>query len=313
MVGKAGVWGHFGSWDFKKATMYQNTNKLSRAKAVTYLTEKFNVTQEEAEKLHYEIQTTKGDQWIAPWPGYLSSVRGCDMLTDTDVKCVVPFQSGEVSLRVDLNTYNVTIDNNPGVTPNSLVYAAKDDVVEKKFSSDKTSGFSAVLIPSGDNYAMMITDPLQAASMFTRLFFFDGHGLECFSKFDDVRQFTGGRIATWKVDYECGQENKVFFLPKDEVYASHILILSEGRTDEEALGIITQIQDLATPENFAELAVQQSEDPGSAANGGKLGWFGKGVMVPEFENSVYSLQEGEISGIVKTQFGYHLIYLQDRR
>lgn len=313
MIGKAGVWGHFGSWNFKKAVMYQKTNQLSRPKAVAYLTEKFNLTEQEADKLHYEIQNTKGDNWIAPWPGYLSTVKGCDMLTDTEVKCAIPFQSGEVTLRVNLNTYNVTIDNNPGVMPNSLVYATKDGVVEKKFAGDKTSGFSAVLIPSGDNYGMMITDPLQAASMFTRLFFFDGHGLQCFSKFDDVQQFTGGKIATWKVDYDCQQQNKVFFLPKEEVHASHILVLSEGRTDEEAIELITQIQGKVTSQNFAELAKQYSEDPGSAANGGDLGWFGKGAMVPEFEKAAFSLQEGHISDAVKTPFGYHLIYLQEKR
>ncbi|MBS3127505.1 hypothetical protein J4228_05055 [Candidatus Woesearchaeota archaeon] len=71
MVGKAGVWGHFGSWDFTKATMYQNTHNLARADAVAYLTTTFNLSEEEADRMYSEIQTTKGDQWIAPWPGYV--------------------------------------------------------------------------------------------------------------------------------------------------------------------------------------------------------------------------------------------------
>ncbi len=49
----------------------------------------------------------------------------------------------------------------------------------------------------------MLTDPLQAASTFTKLFFFDGTGSSCFEKFDEVSQMTGGKIVTWKVNYQC--------------------------------------------------------------------------------------------------------------
>ncbi len=312
MVGKAGVWGHFGSWNFERATMYQRTNSLERSEAVSYLVKTFNMTESQAENIHNEIQNTKGDSWIAPWPGYLSSLRGCDMLTDTTVKCTVPLQDNNIVLHINLETIDVAFEGNAEIKPTSLVYATKDDVKEKRFSG-KTTGFSVMLIPlSNGNYGMMLADPAQAAGMFTRLFFFEGHGLKCFSKFDDVRQFTGGRIITWKVDYSCQQQNKVFFQPQEEVNAAHILILSEGRTDEEAFNLITQIKNEVTAGNFAELAEQYSED-GSAANGGNLGWFGRGRMVKEFENAAFSLDEGEISGIVKTQFGYHLIYLQDRR
>ena len=100
MVGKAGVWGHFGSWDFTKATMYQNTHNLARADAVAYLTTTFNLSEEEADRMYSEIQTTKGDQWIAPWPGYLSS-GDCDTLSYTEIRCAGSAQGGNFAFRID--------------------------------------------------------------------------------------------------------------------------------------------------------------------------------------------------------------------
>src|SRR3954469_25262951 len=66
----------------------------------------------------------------------------------------------------------------------------------------------------------------------------------------------------------------------------------------------------ATPANFASLAAKNSQDPGSAKQGGALGIFPKGVMVPDFEKALVALKPGEISPVIKTQFGYHIIYRQ---
>ena len=62
--------------------------------------------------------------------------------------------------------------------------------------------------------------------------------------------------------------------------------------------------------DFKELAKKNSQDPGSAQNGGELGEFGKGQMVPEFEKAVFSMKEGEISKPIETQYGYHIIKLE---
>ncbi|MEE9465234.1 MAG: peptidylprolyl isomerase [Candidatus Neomarinimicrobiota bacterium] len=66
-------------------------------------------------------------------------------------------------------------------------------------------------------------------------------------------------------------------------------------------------------EDFAQLALDYSEDPGSGPNGGELGWFGRGQMVSEFEAAAFEAQPGEVAGPVRTQFGFHVIKVHDRR
>ena len=210
MVGKAGVWGHFGSWDFTRAVMYQKTKKLERNKAVALLTAEFGVSKEEAEQLHAEIKSTDADRWISPWPGYISGVQGCKKVDESKLRCTGSVQGKDFIINVDLTNYSAKFESENEVYPNSLVYATKNEIVEKKFSGT-TSGFSVVLIPTGSNYAFLAADPLQANSIFTQLYFLQGHGLKCFSKFDEVQNINGGRIITWRVDYNCMQKNNPFF------------------------------------------------------------------------------------------------------
>ena len=65
-------------------------------------------------------------------------------------------------------------------------------------------------------------------------------------------------------------------------------------------------------EEFSELAKEYSDDPGSAANGGDLGYFTKGQMVQPFEEAAFSLKSGEISGLVESEYGYHIIKVYDK-
>lgn len=90
-----------------------------------------------------------------------------------------------------------------------------------------------------------------------------------------------------------------------ELNASHILV----ETEEEALALIDQ---LAEGADFAELAAENSIGP-SGPNGGQLGWFTAGMMVPEFETAAFALEVGEVSPPVQTQFGWHVLVLNDSR
>ena len=93
--------------------------------------------------------------------------------------------------------------------------------------------------------------------------------------------------------------------PEREFDASHILI----ETEDEAKALVT---DLDGGADFAELAKEKSTGP-SGPRGGALGWFGTGQMVPEFENAVKDMEVGAVSAPIKTQFGWHVIKLNDTR
>ena len=311
MVGKAGVWGHFGSWNFKKAVIHKETRNLGREQAVRYLAETFNYSEEEAARTHAEVLSNDADRWISTWPGYMSGWQSCSRISSEELSCAGTVSGSTFSLRINTDSWEAHLEGNPAVVPNSLVYAAKEGIQEKELSGQK-AGFSVLLVPRGDTYDYLLADPLQAGSTFAKLFFMEGHGQKCFQKFDDVDQ-SGFRIITWIVDYSCQQENKAFFLLQEQVHASHILISTPGRSEEEALALIQSLQENVTQSNFADYAEKYSEDPGSRQQGGDLGWFKKGQMVPEFEQAAFALQPGQISEPVKTQFGYHLIYLIEKR
>ncbi|WP_319557517.1 SurA N-terminal domain-containing protein [Thiomicrorhabdus sp.] len=109
------------------------------------------------------------------------------------------------------------------------------------------------------------------------------------------------------------QDNQSLFTLPEKRHAKHILIRVDAETDEgeaKAQKTLAEVEDkLKKGESFEELAKIYSQDPGSASSGGDLGEFEQGMMVPAFDQAVFSMKVGEISQPVKTEFGYHLIKL----
>ncbi|MBD3310481.1 hypothetical protein GF351_04635 [Candidatus Woesearchaeota archaeon] len=217
MISKAGVWAHFGSWDFYKAQIFNTLKKKEykndREASISYIKERFNYTQEEADDIYYEIQSLADEKdvnnWIAPWPSYASGLSDCVVQGD-----IVACGNG---IQVNLSDYQALVSTQQGVKrPSSLVYATPEGIVEKKFEED-TIEFSAALIPSGKSYKSIFMQPELSTSMFTLLFYFDGHGLKYFDMFSDERDLSGQRIIVWKVDWEGTDRNvKQELLPQEE-------------------------------------------------------------------------------------------------
>ncbi len=158
---------------------------------------------------------------------------------------------------------------------------------------------------------------------------------------DDKTKTTGGdlgfitdklypEIYNWAKDHKDGEVSSQVIKSFDglnivkrvaekqgdkEVSAAHILICYKGATScdngqytkDEAKAKIEEIKKQATAANFATLAKQYSTEPAAKTSGGDLGTFGKGQMVPEFEKAVWDMPVGQISDVVETQFGYHII------
>ena len=124
-------------------------------------------------------------------------------------------------------------------------------------------------------------------------------------------------------DLGLNEATKVDELLKDyivEVSAQHILIMPDEAEDDKvkadadakakAEEVLAKVK---AGEDFGELAKEYSQDPGSAENGGELGYFVRGTMVQEFEKASFELNEGEISDLVKTDYGYHIIKVLDKK
>ena len=116
-------------------------------------------------------------------------------------------------------------------------------------------------------------------------------------------------------------QHKSEFQQQEEIKASHILVKTEPGPDGKVSAAADAaahkkaediLKKLRAGANFEELAKKESDDKASAINGGSLGFFQRGSMVPEFEKAAFSLNKGQISDLVKTQYGYHIIRVDDK-
>ncbi|QDZ27787.1 SurA N-terminal domain-containing protein [Noviherbaspirillum sp. UKPF54] len=111
------------------------------------------------------------------------------------------------------------------------------------------------------------------------------------------------------------EQNAKRYGEEEQRRASHILIkvdknasnADKAAAKAKAEALLAQVR--KNPADFAKLAKENSQDPGSAQNGGDLGYFGKGMMVKPFEDTVYKLKQGEVSDLVQSDFGFHIIQL----
>ncbi len=112
------------------------------------------------------------------------------------------------------------------------------------------------------------------------------------------------------------QERKTEFVVDEQRRARHILLELDSQADEAAIAQIRAkaqalLDRINAGEDFAELAIEHSDDAGSAGSGGDLGFFSKGVMVAAFEKSVFALEQDQVSELVQSSFGFHIIKLTE--
>jgi uncharacterized spore protein YtfJ len=241
MVGKAGVWAHFGYWNFNKAYMIREVRPKDPDEGIRLLIEKFNYSEEQASILYYELQSLDSDRamndWISPWPNYLiGNWIGCQKINatqqlgndtnSTNATKVKEFLACPINSVISDTTNGRTVLELAAIDledyyNSSLVLGAYDSTGYRRgggsaipsefvlFFNDtiKTVKMENVTFPYAVlidmvNNQLLITDPLLSESLFTKLFYLDGRYTTHFEKFSDTVDITGSRIIVWKVKWD---------------------------------------------------------------------------------------------------------------
>jgi len=139
----------------------------------------------------------------------------------------------------------------------------------------------------------------------------------------DTAKIAGGVQVTRDELQSYYDQHRDQYRVAEQVKVSHILIKTplpgpDGKVDDKGVAAAQQraqdlLKQIKAGANFEELAKKYSEDPGSAKVGGSLGWIGKGRTVPEFEKAAFSLPKGQISDLVKSSYGFHIIRVDDKQ
>jgi len=230
MVGKAGVWAHFGLWDFDKAFIIDNVRNKPMSEAIKIMKDRWNYTDEYATKIYYDVQALQTDQeinnWISPWPNYASgsNMLPCTSVAGNLVQCNINMNIGSnsqqnivlestvinlsnpESSQILIGAYDKTNGMKLGENTGSWSQLIIADQEMKKYSSNNATinlGFLLNVNHDGNttSYSALIADPLLIDSTFTKLFYLDGKYMPHFEKFSDKTDITGSRIIVWKVKW----------------------------------------------------------------------------------------------------------------
>ena len=198
MIGKSGVWAHFGSWNFTKSQMYINVKGKEYNEAVDYLKVHFSFTDQQAQDYYYKIQglDTEGgaNDWIAPWPSYMSDKAICQ--PSPSEKDLLICENG---LTFNLSSSGAFINTAQGqLKVRNIGFLSNTTFILNNYPIDKTAEVGAIMLSGGQS---VLTHPDLTGSMFTRLFYLEGIGLKHFEKFYDQRGVLGQRVIIWKVKW----------------------------------------------------------------------------------------------------------------
>ncbi|MFH1133502.1 MAG: STT3 domain-containing protein [Nanoarchaeota archaeon] len=293
LIGKAGVWAHFGSWNFTHADIYQKARSMDKDEAVRFMEQSFGFPEDYAEQIYFEVQSLstdeEGNAWIAPWPNFASGLGSCSV-------------SGELAdcgngLTVNLTSMEPSVMSPQGLAkPKAFAYADKDGVHKKTYASDFPYGVA--LVPRGEGYATIFMQPELTASMFTVMFFYRGHGLKHFNSFLHETHFTGTDIYTYKVDWKGG----------DPIVMDEFVIKTEAKTgDTVTLDYVGFFDNQTVFDSSIEGWDQDSlsADFSAYANNDLSFTLGQGQVIPGFDKAVLGMQlDEEKTFAVDTSEGY---------
>ncbi len=284
MIGKSGVWAHFGSWDFTRADIWYTTQGMDKQSSLDYMMQMHNYSQEKAEQTYYEIQALADEKeantWIAGWPGYSSELDSCNVAGS-----IVTCANG---LEVNLDGMDAYFPNTQQglVKPVSLVYATKDGVFEKQLNGSVP--YSVALVPIGESYKSILMSPELADSMFTRLFFFEGHGLRHFKLLTHQKSIVQEDIYVWSINWTGSEPNVMpAFVEKDTVADGDSVEVYYIGYFENNTVFDSSIQ------NWQDLNITPESDFDAFTNSPLPFTLGQNQVIPGFEQAIIGVKLGK--------------------
>lgn len=210
MVGKAGVWAHFGSWNFERASAWLNTRNKDLNEAVAFMKHEFGHDEEQAKRTYFEIQSLasegEANSWIAPWPSFISTGT-CMVISNTTIQCQLAANNQRLSINVDYKTKQVVVENAQGKPSLATITYTDQTGFHQLWFNGTTIPYGMIITRENNQLNAMLVSPELTGSLFTRLYFFGGLGLQHFKPFTAESSFVGTRVYVWKIDWE-GNKNQ---------------------------------------------------------------------------------------------------------
>ena len=271
-----------------------------------------------ADKLHLATTDDRLQRLFSTDPQF-ASLRNADGSVNKDLLAAQGMSSDMFArrLRQELSVQQVLL----GVSGTGFASAAAADVAVDAFFQQRevslqrfdTSAYISRVNPSDAEIERYHQDPANAAQFLAP----EQAGIEyVVLDLETMKQQVSISDEDVRKYYD---ENAARYSTPEERRASHILIAADkalaaperAKAKAKAEELLAEIR--KTPDAFADLAKKNSQDPGSAVKGGDLDFFGRGAMVKPFEDAAYSLKVGDTSGVVESDFGFHIIRVTDRR
>ncbi|MCI1192744.1 SurA N-terminal domain-containing protein [Calidifontimicrobium sp. SYSU G02091] len=267
-----------------------------------------------AEKLHLATTDERLQRSFLNDP-QLAFLRQADGRINRDLLAAqgMSVEQFESRLRYDLTIQQVLDGVANSATPAALpARTALNALLERREVQVQTfaaSDYATTVRPSDDDIAAYYNDPANQAQ------FRAPEQARIEYVVLDLQALARGITVPEEDLRKYYEENAARYTQAEERRASHILVKADrsasaderAKAKAKAESLLAQAR--ANPQQFAALAKAHSDDPGSAAQGGDLDWFGRGAMVKPFEDAVFAMKPGEISPLVETDFGYHIIRL----
>ncbi|RJQ19052.1 hypothetical protein C4580_05740 [Candidatus Woesearchaeota archaeon] len=288
MVGKSGVWAHFGTWDFARAEVWQKWRLLDESVAVPQMMDRFGWSKETAEQTHRDAVSLGSEdaanQWISGWPSYLGNPAGCER-EGAMARC------GQVTVNLTSGDSEVRVSQGTAKAGELYVFDRFGNYTVRTINGGNAA-IAVVLWPSDGGLSGMPVVRELAASMFTRLFFMDGLGTRHFDKFAEDNQLFGGKIVAWKVNWEGGEAHVPDALrPKSEVVAGAKVQLDYiGWTEDGAVfdsSIVNwQANNVTKDTTFAGAVTKPIEIT-----------YGRGQLIAGFEKQIEGMKANQTKTI----------------